>query len=331
MTSDDDLLNLLNELPDETGSHNPKMRWSLDFGRAGGAWQLAREFGTLAKQAPERVLKLLDKLNPGNQETYAGEALEGVADTNVPTATLIAGINSLDKRGFSSGRFREGAAASLKLRASRENGLPENVLEILKGWLTIHLEPDVREYKERQHDGDVKKGQEILFGHSSTWSPPHGRGPILEALAEGYLQQRPPNYAGWVNVIESRIGIEKHPAMWVKTLMLMPSLFNWDRVRATALFDSVIKDSPSVLDHAFALYSIANVIRVCEPKATAQKWMSILRLRGTDFSQQAYGEFLFLYHCCYHDSWSIARCRKLLRTKRPNRTLLGLAHGASHL
>ena len=194
--SDDDLLNLLNELPDKTGSHNPKMQWSLNFERAGGAWQLAREFGALAKQAPERVLSLLDQLSPGNQETYAGEALEGLADTNVPIATLFASINSLNNRKFSSGRFREGAAASLKLRASRENGLPEDVLEILKGWLKIHPEPDVKEYKERLHGDDVEKGREILFRHSSTWSSPHGRGPILEALAEGYLRQSPPNYRG---------------------------------------------------------------------------------------------------------------------------------------
>jgi hypothetical protein len=111
----------------------------------------------------------------------------------------------------------------------------------------------------------------------------------------------------------------------------MPSLFNWDRVRATALFDSVIVDTPCVLDYPFALYSIANVIRACEPRVTGQRWLDMLRLRRSDFSQQAYGEFLFLYHCCYNDSWSIARCKKLLLTKKPNRTLLGLAHGASHL
>ncbi len=58
------LLNLFNELPDKTGSHNPKMNWSLDFGRAGGAWQLAREFGSLAKEAPDRVLILLAELKP---------------------------------------------------------------------------------------------------------------------------------------------------------------------------------------------------------------------------------------------------------------------------
>ncbi len=328
--SDIDLLNLLKELPDKTGSQNPKMRWSLNFERAGGAWQLAREFGALAKQAPERVLSLLDQLSPGDQETYAGEALEGLADTNVPTGTLTACINSLEKRGFSSGRFLEGAANALKLRASRENGLPESILETLKDWLTFHPEPDVREYKETEHGSNVKEGREILYGTSWTWGIPNGRRPILEAIAEGYLQQSPPDYEGWANVIASRIGVEQHPAIWVMTLMRMPQLFNWDRGRATALFDSVIKNSPSVLDYAPALCSIAHVVRLCEPRATVQKWMNMLRLRRTDFSQQAYGEFLFLYHCCYSDSWSMDRCRKLLRSKRPNRALLGLAHGASH-
>ena len=329
--SDDDLLNLLNELPDETGSHNPKMLWSLDFERAGGAWQLARELGALAKQVPERVLGLLNLLSPGNQETYAGEALKGLADTNVPTTTLIACINSLNEKGFSSGLFREGAAESLKFRASREKGLPEKVLETLKAWLAMHPEPDLKKYKERQHDSGTEKGQEILFGHSSIWSAPHGRGPILEALAEGYLRQSPPNYVGWANVIESRIGLEKHPAIWVKTLTLMPTLFNWDRVRATALFDSVIRNSPSVLEYAFALRSIANIMRLPETRLTAQSWISMLRLRGSEFSQQAYGELLFLYLCAHNDTWSRTRLDKLLRNRSPKCTLLGLAHGASRL
>jgi hypothetical protein len=329
--SDEHLLSLFKSLPDKTEGSNPKMRLTEDFSRTGGAWQLARELGTHAKENPERVLALLDSFIPGQEETYAGEALSGLAETHVSTSSLIASIAALNGKGFSSGSFREGAAGALKSRAMKENGLPQNALEILEEWLWRHLEPVLSQHRGKRDNVDRKQGREILFGSSPTWTYPNGRGSILEAIAEGYLQQDPPNYDGWADLIKSRLGREEHPAIWVMTLMRMPPLFNWDRGRATALFDSVIKGSPSVLEYDFALYPIANIMRLCEPKVTAQGWMDMLKSRQSDFSQQAYGEFLFLYHCRYHDSWSRTKFTTLLRTKRSRRTLLGLAHGASHL
>lgn len=329
--SDEHLLSLFKSLPDKTEGSNPKMRSTEDFSRAGGARQLARELGTHAKENPERVIALLDSLIPGQEETYAGEALNGLAETHVSTSRLIASIASLNRKGFSSGSFREGAAGALKLRAMKENGLPQNALAILEEWLRQHQEPSLSRRREKKESVDLKEGREILFGSSAFLALPHGRGSIIEAIVEGYLRQDPPNYGGWADLIKSRLGNEEHPEIWVMTLRLMPPLFKWDKKRATALFDSVIKGSPGVLEYAYALHSIANIMRLCEPKATAQGWMDMLKSRESDFSQQAYGEFLFLYHCHYHDSWSRTKLATLLQTKRSRRTLLGLAHGASHL
>ncbi len=325
------LLNLFNELPDKTGSHNPKMKWSLDSGRAGGAWQLAREFGALAKDAPDRVLTLLGELKPSLHDSYVAEALKGLADSKIPTSTLMACIASLDEKGFVSDEFREGVADSLKMIATKDNGLSHSMLEMLQCWLDSHEEPDANEYKKPRRDEDVKEGRGILFSHSATWAVPNGRRALLEAIAEGYLQQKPPNYSGWASLIESRVRREKHPAIWVLTMARMPPLFNLENERATALFDSVITNCPDVLDFEFALYSIAHILQRCKPRSTVQKWLHMLRLRKSCFSDQAYGELLFLYHCGHNDSWSRARFVKLLRAKRPKRTLLGLAHGASHL
>jgi hypothetical protein len=329
--SDENLLNLIKALPDQTESSNPRRQWPRDFSRAGGARQLANELRELAKKAPERVLPLLDNFSPGEQETYAGAALEGLAETDVPTSRLIANIAGLNEKGFSSGSFREGAARALKIRAGREKGLPQNALAMLEDWLRLHREPGLAQYREGQKEEDVEKGREILFGHSPSWILPHGRGPIIEAIAEGYLRQEPPNYVGWTNVIKDRLKLEAHPAIWVMTLMRMPSLFNWDKGQATTLFDAVIQKVPAVLEYDFALYSIANIVRLCQPKTTAQGWINLFSARRSKFSQQAYGEFLFLYHCRYNDSWSRDRITKLLRAKKRKRTLLGLAHGASHL
>ncbi len=329
--SNENLLNLFKTLPDHTESSNPKRQWPRDYSRAGGATQLARELGELAKNAPERVLALLDNLSPGEQETYAGDALKGLAETDVPTSKLITIITGLNEKGFSSGSFREGAAGALNIRAGKEKGLPQDTLAMLEDWLGLHQEPGLNQYREGQKEEDVEKGREILFGHSPIWMSPHGRGRIIEAIAEGYLRQEPTNYAGWANVITARLKKEKHPAIWVITLMRMPSLFNWNKSQATTLFDSVIRECPAVLEYDFALYPIANIMRLCQPKTTAQGWIKLFRARRSNYSQQAYGEFLFLYHCRYNDSWSRYRITKLLRARKQKRILLGLAHGASHL
>jgi hypothetical protein len=72
--SDDALLRLVNELPDETSGQNPSRMWSRDLSRSGGATQLSREFGVLAKQDPMRVARLLPDLEPQQHEHYAGAA-----------------------------------------------------------------------------------------------------------------------------------------------------------------------------------------------------------------------------------------------------------------
>jgi hypothetical protein len=274
--SDEHLLSLFKSLPDKTESSNPKMRFTEDFSRAGGAWQLARELGTYAKENPERVLALLDSLTPEQEETYAGKALNGLAETHVPTARLIASISSLNGKGFSSGSFREGAAGALESRAIKENGLPQNALAILEEWLWRHLEPPLSQGREKRDNVDTKQGREILFGASTTWSYPNGRGSILVAIAEGYLRQEPPNYGAWANLIKSRLGKEEHPAIWVMTLMRMPLLFNWDRKRATVLFDLVIKGSPCVLDYDFALHED---LPGCPARKSGEEWQPVAKRR----------------------------------------------------
>src|SRR5262249_27223508 len=104
--TDDDLLQLFDELPDSSEWDNQKLKWSRDLSRAGGAIQLAREFGELAKQNPIRVAALMPRLQPDRHETYAGEALQGLASTDFPAVNVISFIEELDKRGFGSVAFR---------------------------------------------------------------------------------------------------------------------------------------------------------------------------------------------------------------------------------
>src|SRR5262249_15693765 len=127
--SDDDLLRLFTELPDKTRWDNPKSTWSHGQSRAGGAIQCSREFGELAKQSPHRVLSLIQRLQPGVHEQYAGEALKGLVNTDVPVTELISLFEKLDDWGFRSTDFREDVASAAEFIAGRNKGLPDSFLQ----------------------------------------------------------------------------------------------------------------------------------------------------------------------------------------------------------
>jgi hypothetical protein len=66
--SDEHLLNLFNELSDQTEWGHPRGRFSNGLSRSGGAVQQSRAFGELTKDDPERFLRLLPQLEPQKHE-----------------------------------------------------------------------------------------------------------------------------------------------------------------------------------------------------------------------------------------------------------------------
>ena len=111
----------------------------------------------------------------------------------------------------------------------------------------------------------------------------------------------------------------------------MPPLLNGDRAEITELFNRVIRNCPEVLQYAWVLYFIARTVRWFEPKETVQSWLEMLRDNDSNFSQQAYGEFLLIQYLRYEDEWSVDRIRHHLATQDNEAILCGLAHAASHL
>jgi hypothetical protein len=328
--SDDDLLNLFDELPDETEWENPRRRWSEDVSRRGGAIQLSREFRQLAQQIPTRVIRLIPKFQPGRHEHYAGATVEGLAETEVQTSELIKLIDTLDQRGFSSGAFRDSAALALERRAKRDRGLPDGILLRLAGWLVDHADPPLTTKQDEKQQNDEHSGGPVLFADGSVSLPP-GRGYIAQALAAGYLAGQTPDLENWARVIESRLAHERHPAVWAITLRYMPILFNGDRQRATSLYDAVIRCCPAVLTHTVALLAIAHVIGRVEPREHAQSWLERLRAEDMSICRQAYGELLVLCDHYYQDSWPEGQIHRHLTDSGDVAILRGLAYAASYL
>jgi hypothetical protein len=62
----------------------------------------------------------------GYHESYVGDAIEDLAETDFPANELIRIIEELDQRGFSSEDFRSEAASALEKVAKRNQGLPKS-------------------------------------------------------------------------------------------------------------------------------------------------------------------------------------------------------------
>ncbi|MBZ0170352.1 MAG: ATP-binding protein [Kofleriaceae bacterium] len=329
--SNEDLLRLFDELPDATKWEHPRRRWSGDMSRAGGAVELSRVFKELAKGSPERVASLILRLQLGRHETYAGAALEGLAESTFPTGELIELIEELEQRGFVSLGFQDDAASALEKLARKAKGLPTAMLHRLEVWLSENPEPAAPSEESEEMRTEADRGHPILFGLGGTFSLPHGRGSILRAIAAGYLTREPADLDNWARVIKSRLNREHHPAIWVLTLCNMPMLFNGDVTRATELYDAVIRSCPTVLRYSFSLYAIARVMGRFQPKDRVYSWLDELLRDGSPFCLQAYGELLMLYHCHHHDSSSQEKVRVLLNSATDPTILRGLAYAASHL
>ena len=330
--SDEDLLRLFDELPDSAGWDNPKRTWSRDRSRAGGAIQLSREFAELAKQAPDRVFALISRLQPGIHEQYAGEAVRGLLNTDLPPTVIIGLVEELDDRGVRSREFRDDISFAVEALASRNKGLPDTFLQRLMRWLAEEAEPVPSETEIVQARNDQhERTNSILYGSGLTSSLTQGRGSITRAIAEGYLQRDPADVEAWAKFIESRLTDEKHPKVWSEILTRMPVLFQGNHRYATLLFDKVIKGCPAVLYYPFALYAVAHVLRGLDPSEVGESWLETLVANGSSFCQQAYGELLPLFNCFHHDAGSTNRLMAALDDNRSPDIQLGLAYAATHL
>jgi SEFIR domain len=319
--NEQDLLNLMNEVPDEAEWGLSKRNRRIPISRSGSSFQQSREFGKLVQDNPDIFLNLLPKLQARRHEMYAGAALLNLSETNFSASQLLQLLEELNRRGFGSEDFYNDAANALGNVAKRNHGLPTFFLDLLKSWLLVHSRPELEYYRSKENRQNELQSP-ILFGMRGSHFLPDGRGNIVRALADGYLQQNPPDLTNWSEFIRLQLGVEQHPAIWVDILSYMPPLLNGDPVETTKLFDRVIRNCPEVLQYSWTLYSIASVIGWFEPKETVQGWLEILQKNGSSFSQQAYGELLLIQYLQYQDKWSSARIRKHLTRTYPTNIIL---------
>jgi hypothetical protein len=322
---DEDILCLFEELDDSTEWDHPKRKW--DF--IGGSIQASREFAKLADQNPERVAKLIPNFKPGKQERPAAMAIETLAKSSFPSDRLFKLIEDLVEKGHSSFEFRRDVARALENRAKSNKGLPDNIIKMLENWLSEDPYPSIEEIK--IDNGKEERNGSILWGYGFSFSLPGGRETYLEAIADGYLLRDQPEYKSFSKIIEARLDLEKHPAIWKVTLHNVSLLFNWDRRKASSYFDKVIKNFRDVRESKQGVLEIGRILHLVPDQDTILSWLTLFRESANEFGKQAFGELVML-RCLQkpEDEWARHEVKRALDKKELTSIHRGLAFAAAY-
>ncbi len=317
--SDEAILRHVAALPDDADWHDPH-----HFDR-GGNIQASRELAALAQRNPDRGLRIARELSPKTHQRSAGMILEAVAKAGVDSQILFAEIEACELRGFQSSDYREGVASALALVAKRGDrlGLPSSMIRRLQSWLT-DVEGETR--AEAANDKE-ELSQSILFRAGfGMHSLPPGNYPILHSVAVGLLSLEPPNWDGWLAVLEDHVHRRENPQVWqALAIDALSCVEHADRDRATAFLVVLFEKVPDILSVRQGIDCLAHFQRWL-PTQISQRWLECLLRRDSRWAAQAYGELL-IERIDQHrnDPWTDAEIERLLRLPTLQDTIIQAA------
>lgn len=221
----------------------------------GGGIQTAQAFGELAKQDPDRVFRLLAKLDPAKHQRYAGSGVRSIADSsNYDPRHLLSVIRDLNSRGFQSDDFRHEVAWALEKVSDKAKGLPLDTCELLESWLRD--EADTAEEVPRGEPPTSEPRSILLNGRGG--SLPQGNYPILNALFLGLMQRDPCEPDSWLAVVERHRKRSECPAVWRALANHHLGFLNRaNSDRAIAVIDALVANVPRLLHSGSGLRLLA--------------------------------------------------------------------------
>jgi hypothetical protein len=324
--TDEEIVEVFDELPDNTESDHPR-RWSTDDDRIiGGTIQQSRVLAELAEKEPERCYGFVKRFRPADQQYPAAAVISGLSKTTFDPAKQVALILDLANAGRTSDHFVTDAAYALEKLSGRLHGLPDEAISLLRTWLVAIRAPSPESAREAP---DTPPDHALIFGMGGMFVQPHGRGPVIEAIASGYLDREPPDVRKWIDVVRERLDKEDHPRVWVMTIRRFAEILDEKPAVATELLSAIFERYPEVLREPFTWRIIGQWMRTFEPGEAFLGWLDILGSLRDPYSQQAMGELLYLYATRYPH----ARDRVLAHlTNDDDRYIVrGLAFAAAHL
>ncbi|MET3998302.1 ATP-binding protein [Marinobacterium sp. MBR-109] len=295
--NDSAIINMLNEVNDQTGRHEHPKDWLK-----GGVIELSRAFAEFAKASPGRALGIIPCLEPGLHEQVAGAAIRELSGIEeVSALTIKAFVWELHDRGFSSRDFYHDAACAMEKLAGRLNGLEDRDISLLRNWLqrdpavlaaetAQHAELN-RSNRERNEKPD-QRPEAILFGRGGgIHFIPQRNFTLLSAIAAGYLHRDGVDCDGWLTELELHITHPEDPEIWGAVLMFRSHELWWaDAARVGELIEAIWRRFPAAFEDAAVIQSLWRLR--ARMSSSLQQEMVNFWLRHSDHKlRQIGGEF----------------------------------------
>ncbi|MDO9315146.1 MAG: AAA family ATPase [Burkholderiaceae bacterium] len=320
LATDADILNLFNELTDESEWDHPRHRMK------GGAIQAGRELAGLAKSNLVKVLRIIRALDPGRNEIPVSCALRELIPAGLTAPAFYSLVAELEDKGFVGTGFRRDAAYAIANAANKEAPVPDDLVDRMERWLVPCTAEDATEIAT-----DAKENSSpILWGHGSMGVLPNGNYPTLTALTSACLSAEPPRLDRWLSILERHTARPESPRMWEALIQReLTYLRMADRSRVEALVDQLVAGVPSIVGGRGWAHFVAHAFRWA-PATAARRWLMGIVERGGEGLQGA-GELACLRHALFPaEDWS----RELvgeLGNDATSMAALGVAHGVANL
>lgn len=318
--TDADLLNLFNELTDDTAWDHPRHRMQ------GGAIQAGRELAELAKRDLAKVLRIVRSLDPGCNETPVSCTLRELIPAGLTVPVFYSLVAELEDKGFVGSDFRREAAYAIANAASKETPVPDELIDRMERWLIPYATEGVAEV-----EADANKtSSPVLWGHGSITALPNGNYPTLTALTSACLAVEPPRLHRWLYILEHHAARAESPRVWETLIQReFKYLKMADRSRVEALVDQVIATAPSILAGRSWAHFVAYAFHWASVAAVRRWVMGVVRTASE--GQQAAGELACLRHALFPaEDWS----RELVQAfsgDPASDAALGVAHAVANL
>lgn len=318
--ADADVLNLFNELTDDTAWDHPR------HSMKGGAIQAGRELAALAKSNLAKVLRIIRALDPARNEIPVSCVLRELVPSGLSVPLLYSLIAELEDKGFVGAGFRRDAAYAIKSAVSKEAPVPSDLMDRMERWLV----PSSPEDSGESETDEKETSTSILWGHGLMEVLPNGNYPTLAALTSACLTQEPPRLDRWLSILEQHATTPESPRVWYAMVQReLTNLSLADRSRAEALVDQLISITPSILDRRGWAHFVAHAFRWASATAVRRWLTSIVDRRGENL--QGAGELACLRHALFPaESWS-RQLVEALSSDTDSTAALGVAYGVANL
>ncbi|MFO1003518.1 MAG: hypothetical protein U0936_24560 [Planctomycetaceae bacterium] len=271
---------------------------------------LSRAFGEFAVSNRQRVLNILSRLDRNRHESLAGAAIREIADTGGPSEELIETVRSIHLLGFVGQSFRDDAGYALRKLAITNNGLPDDICELLTDWLLIDsserfkTEPSACDQILEQPTGDPESilwrhpGGFITFPNEWFW--------IGEAVKLGYsLRRNDSESVGaqkWFHIFTTAISIAFPLNVWEAWLYEV-SRFCPNRDLAGQLVARLCLEREEILFTDSAILALSCFGKCIEATHREKLLNRLLNSEHTRMKQGA-GELAVVFHLFFHDEYA---------------------------